>query len=532
MATVPCTPLLLCASLVCILYGCLVRRNARHLPPGPRASTFGSVALPTSYPWKTYAEWRKLYGDVIYIHIFGNPILILNTARDDGQQAVRRVSDTSLVSLSHRAPAWALIGYSRLHHTARGGSDTERFSTTTSTIPQPPTTIPYSPEKHMSSSKISSTRLTCLLTTYEGLYPFSEFGVVPYGLTGATDRTAAAIIMNIVYGHQVAPEGDNFVTLADKALATLAASGIFGTYLVDYIPLLRHVPRWMPGAGFKRQALEWRKLNQAMLNAPFDMVKERMKHGSAISALTTFELEKWQHNGQDPDEERIIKDVAATAYAAGADTTVSGVISFFLAMTIYPDVLKRAQAEIDQVVGPDRLPNFDDRISLLYVDWIVWECLRWNPVTPLGIAHSMTDDDEYEGYHIPKGTTVLPNVWGILHDETTYPDPLRFHPERYADAQVNSEQNINEIPWAAFGFGRRMCPGRWLAVDSLWIAVATICATFDISKALDEKGMPIEPDVEFTSTLLSRPKPFKCRITPRSQAVASLVEQSLEQSSI
>lgn len=59
--------------------------------------------------------------------------------------------------------------------------------------------------------------------------------------------------------------------------------------------------------------------------------------------------------------------------------TVSAVLSFFLAATVYPEVLKKAQAEIDRVVGPDRLPNFADRGSLPYIDWIVWECLRWNP---------------------------------------------------------------------------------------------------------------------------------------------------------
>ena len=98
--------------------------------------------------------------------------------------------------------------------------------------------------------------------------------------------------MQIIYGHQVAPEGDVFVVLADRALETLGHAGIFGTYLVDYIPLctrtrlssiytaetvsaVRHVPTWMPGAAFKRKALEWRKLNRAMLNEPYEMVKER-----------------------------------------------------------------------------------------------------------------------------------------------------------------------------------------------------------------------------------------------------------------
>lgn len=110
---------------------------------------------------------------------------------------------------------------------------------------------------------------------------------------------------------------------------------------------------------------------------------------------------------------------------------VNAVLSFFLAVIVYPEVQARAQGEIDRVIGPDRLPTLDDREDLPYLNSVVWECLRWNPgkciavchrtiaellvvnfaVTPLGLARNVTEDDEYKGYRIPKGTTVLPNVW-------------------------------------------------------------------------------------------------------------------------
>ena len=86
-------------------------------------------------------------------------------------------------------------------------------------------------------------------------------------------------------------------------------------------------------------------------------------------------------------------------------------MSFFLAMTIHPDVLHAAQDELDRVVGRDRLPQFSDRGQLPYIDCLLWECLRWNPVVPLSLPHSTLEDDVYEGYFIPKGTTVLPNIW-------------------------------------------------------------------------------------------------------------------------
>lgn len=92
---------------------------------------------------------------------------------------------------------------------------------------------------------------------------------------------------------------------------------------------------------------------------------------------------------------------------------MSAILSFFLAMMLHPEIQQRAQQDIDSVVGSDRLPQFSDRNALPYLDFIVAECLRWNPVGPLGVAHYVTEDDVYEGYMIPKGTTVLPNVWYV-----------------------------------------------------------------------------------------------------------------------
>jgi cytochrome P450 len=83
--------------------------------------------------------------------------------------------------------------------------------------------------------------------------------------------------------------------------------------------------------------------------------------------------------------EQLIKDVAAVSFIAGSDTTVATTVSFFLAMLVYPDVQLKAQAEIDRVVGRERLPDMDDINSLPYVNAVVTECLRWLPVAPMGV---------------------------------------------------------------------------------------------------------------------------------------------------
>lgn len=79
----------------------------------------------------------------------------------------------------------------------------------------------------------------------------------------------------------------------------------------------------------------------------------------------------------------------------------------------FPEVQEKARTELDAVVGPHRLPDFDDRDALPYVCAVIKECTRWHAIAPLGIPHRLIQDDEYRGYLIPKGTLVLPNLWCV-----------------------------------------------------------------------------------------------------------------------
>ncbi len=130
------------------------------------------------------------------------------------------------------------------------------------------------------------------------------------------------------------------------------------------------------------------------------------------------------------DEERVARIGAANAYAAGADSvsslhallrkcsypkqTFSTLLSFFMAMAMYPEVQRKAQAELDAVIGPNRLPEHGDRESLPYVNAVAKEALRWQNAVPLGIVHRSMADDEYNGYFLPEGTLVFTNIWSVL----------------------------------------------------------------------------------------------------------------------
>jgi cytochrome P450 len=85
-----------------------------------------------------------------------------------------------------------------------------------------------------------------------------------------------------------------------------------------------------------------------------------------------------------PEQLEMVKGLMATMYLAGSDTTIAVVVSFFLAMVVYPEVQAKAQAELDRVVGNDRLPGMADAPNLPYIQGVVNECYRWLTVAPMG----------------------------------------------------------------------------------------------------------------------------------------------------
>ncbi|KAF9044304.1 cytochrome P450 [Panaeolus papilionaceus] len=485
------------------------------LPPGPKGfPLIGSlleVPRLEGEPWKTYDQWRRKYGDMIYYEVLGQPFLILGTLETAQELFEKRSTNYSSRPPMHMARD--LVGWD--------------FSFTF---------FPYGQQwrkdrrvfhEHFHSGAVKNYQAAQLKETHIFLQLLLD---KPGDFLYHVRHTFAATIMRACYGITVEPTTNSvYVTVAEKALNTLSLVAIPGSFLVDIIPALKYVPQWFPGAEFKRKAARWRKELNKFINLPFNHVKELMRAGTAVPCLLTKLLDALPDEG-DPsrtEEENRAKHVPANAFAAGSDTTVSTVQTFFLAMAIHPEVAKKAQVELDAVVGSGRLPDFSDRPSLPYIDAIAKECMRWKLVTNLGLAHMVSEDDEYRGYFIPKGTIVMGNSWAILHDPEIFDDPEEFIPERFLkDGKL--DPSVRDPSTAAFGFGRRICPGRHFSDQNLFIIIASTLAAFDIQAPLDDNGKPITLVPQHTSGFLAHPLPFECRITPRSTAVHKLIRNSLD----
>ncbi|KAK7685071.1 hypothetical protein QCA50_011908 [Cerrena zonata] len=499
---------------VTVIIGCILLSSRRKSTiPGPKGFPFiGNIyQVPKDQQWLVFDEWIHRYGDLVQINLLGEPTLIIGS-----YTAASELLDSRGTIYSDRPPAvmaGELVGWNQgLGYSP--GPQSPRFREFRRLFQQ--FMGPRPSQDHLVLSlqeKFASKLLLKLLESPQ------------YFITHVRQSTGA-FILKITYGYDVMEDQreDYLVQIVEKAMQGFALASEPGAFFVDYFPILKHVPSWIPGAGFRRVAQVMRGDLQRLYDVPFDFVTKQMKLGTATESFTSSYLEERESPGSDGKE--IIKAAAASLYSGGADTTPSSLASFILAMTLHPGILARAQAELDLVIGNtfQRLPAFSDRASLPYVNAIVLEILRWNPAVPLGLAHKLTTDDVYRGHFLPKGTVVWANIWTMLHDENIFPDPMVFRPERFLDSngQLRKLKPYEDPSIIGFGFGRRICPGMFLADNSIFINIAMMLYVFHFSPEKDNDGNDILPNVEYRG-FISHPTPFRCNIMPRCDKAITLI---------
>jgi cytochrome P450 len=169
-------------------------------------------------------------------------------------------------------------------------------------------------------------------------------------------------------------------------------------------------------------------------------------------------------------------------------------------MIAYPEIQKRAQDQLDHVIGRSRPPTFADAPNLPYLQALVKEALRWRAALPLGIPHTTTEDDWYEGMFIPKGTLCLANLWQCNRDPAAYgDDAVSFKPERFLDERgklIPGPAETRDEGHTTYGFGRRACVGKHAANDSLFVSIATVLWAVRLERPRDESGKEVPVDTE------------------------------------
>nr|VWO96834.1 N/A [Ganoderma boninense] len=442
------------------------RTRGRPLPPGPSAlPVVGSVFdFPKVRPWVGLRDFCNKYGDIIYMSSLNQHHVVLGSTSAVSEFLDKHTANTSdrlvtaTVDLLNADWVLGLMPYGQRWRYYRRAL-WQHFN--------PGAISRYQPVQ----VAISRLLLTRLLQD-------------PLNFKQHISFTFSASILKIAYGIDVEDANNELIQRVETVLDGVSQTMVPGKFVVDHVPILKHLPSWFPGGGFHKVFQEWKDESLSFKDFVFTSRNTALTE-KIVSPYIDSIIDIMLSNTRSSQtfSEELIKDVAAIALEAGADTTIATLQATILALSLYPEVQKKAQAELDAVVGPKRLPSFDDRASLVYINALMKESFRWFTVTPLGISHRTLVDDEFRGYFIPAGTVLTANIWACMHDPETFEDPDEFRPERFIrDGKL--DLSICDPSAFIFGSGRRICPGRYFAEASLFLNIASILHVFDITPPL------------------------------------------------
>ncbi len=303
---------------------------------------------------------------------------------------------------------------------------------------------------------------------------------------------------------------------------------------VDIFPFLKYVPEGFMG--------NWRSRGQNVgdeMNKLYDEWLQKVMNRRNTSGSKDCFLDRvldQKEAGKLEMSDHAIYFLCGTLMEGGSDTTSSIIIAFMHALTKWPEVQKKAQKQIDDVVGEDRSPTFEDYENLPYVVACVKEAMRWRPVVPLGFPHLLSEDDTVDGMLLPKGSQVFINAFGMQHDSARFEDPDVFNPDHYAGVTELASELANG-DWEkrdhyGYGCGRRICPGMHVAERNLFLAIAKILWALNIERGVDSTGKVVDPDVSneeaYSAGFLVCAEPFPCKISVRSGARQETLRRELD----
>ncbi|KAF2641396.1 cytochrome P450 [Massarina eburnea CBS 473.64] len=471
-----------------VIYFIHQKRRQAKLPPGPpRLPFIGNLhQAPKDAAWVTFSQWVEKYGPLVSADFGGTNVIIIGdyeTARDLLDKKGNIYSSRPRMVMAGELTCGGM-------HIMLRPYDEEFLlhKRIEATLLSPRASACYTPIQDLESK----TLLKNLLSTND----FPE----------QYERYSASIVYSLAYGFRILTGEEWQAQAAHEVMKNFAYAGQVGTWIVDALPILNYLPT--PLAPWKKHAKRWYQFEEKL---HMDNMREGLKRpgwnwskdlGNAKEAQQLSNVELAYDLG-------ILVD-------AGVETTGVTIQCFTLACVAYPEWIPKAQKELDDIVGEDRLPTFEDLERMPYIQAVVEENFRWRHLVPAGVPHATTQDDYYKGYLIPKGSTIVPLFLAMRHDKKLFDSPSEFHPERW----------LNRAHVSNFGYGRRVCTGRFIARRSVHLGIARLLWAFNI-KSKDGKR-PIVDESFFTAGFVSVPKPFEVVFEPRDDGRRKVIEQAYE----
>lgn len=481
------TVVLLCllVSLAIVLLRAL---NRRRLPPGPSVWTvIRAMWSLDSVPFPEFVqEWHKSYGPIISLRLgtkifisFGSRDMIDGALMRTGWQFSSRPKLSSMADYVSQGCFGVLMPYEewKLH------------SLNTASLFTGKTSHDYRPLQSLESLHM----LVNLLTEDD--------------LDGELERFSASIAFALCYGQRVLRSDDPEVREILNLVEQLAQTMLFSSSILELVPVLSYLPHimspWKLG-GFK--------LHQKIIDANTGKMKR------ALRKKWNWTAQIMEHSHSTPEWPTLCWTIFELFLAAEI-TTKQKLEIFIMAVVLHPETATKARHELDKEVGNSRLPSSDDLPHLPYLQAFIKELHRWHSLTPLSLPYGVDSPQEYSGYTILPGDLLVANNQVFTIDETKFKDPDCFDPERWTDGMPEKEE-------VTFGYGRRKCPGRRIAADSLFISISRLLWAYDIGQCY-ESGQKVTMNPPQTRKLGFglAPGKLKAHFTIRSEVHRAVIEK-------
>ncbi|KAG2338940.1 cytochrome P450 [Suillus weaverae] len=482
------------------------RKETTHpYPPGPSGLPIIGSALQIDFnaPHLTYTDWANKYGEIVYSRILGDDVILVNTER-----AVRALAEGQRSAIyASRPPHLTSSRFGVDFHTA---------------------TTPYGSEWRAHRAILQQALRASSVQKYQDLFMNKSYslalllldGVAPEDLGKSLKTFAASTALVVTYGYH-AEQGDVVVNAAqDLATSVTGRLSPEKAALIQKVPFLEYIP------GFMIRTSHCRKLAADVTDIPYEFLNKELEQGTENPSAMVDVL-SGREDSKRQGSDLTFKNAAATLHLAATENNAATLQIFILAMFLFGDKQRKAQEEIDRIIGPDRLPTYEDRASLPYIEALICESLRWHPSVPMGVPRYLTEDDVFEGHYMPKGDSLILRHRAISR---ACEDPETFKPERHLlpNGEISPNSRLaSSFMYGNFGFGRRACPGRIYADNLLWAAVVQVLATVTISMPRDVNGKEIDYSPKWEGGLTAHPKPFPCVVSCRSPTREVLLRKAV-----
>ncbi|KAG5517351.1 hypothetical protein RHGRI_037937 [Rhododendron griersonianum] len=315
-------------------------------------------------------------------------------------------------------------------------------------------------------------------------------------------------LRQVILGSRVFGEkGAESNEFKDMVVEHMTLAGQFN--VGDFIPAIAWIDLQGIERKMKRAINKWDALIRKMVTEHTELAHEREGNPDFLDVLMA--------NTENPEGPGLsmtnIKALLLDLFTAGTDTS-SSVIEWALSeILLNSDILKRAQEEMDQVIGRNRRLQASDIPKLPYLQALCKETFRKHPSTPLNLPRMASEACEVDGYYIPKDTRLIVNIWAIGRDPDVWENPLEFNPERFLSGKpAKMDPRGNDFELIPFGAGRRVCAGARMGVVMVEYFLGTLVHSFDWK--LPDGMVELNMDETF-GIALQKAMPLVAMVTPR-----------------